>query len=280
MGSLHFSPSSDCIRGASLQESTTLSRPIGHMERNCDHSLKLLALRMMPLFSKLPPSVTTLGWVSGWEIAYKLREITASLDMVRAQPSVDNTELKFAMACANGVASQLHFHHITSHIASFAYSPATLTSKKSGEARTLQDEELHTTWCGLYITAGIYLHRVLGLQDPSEKTYHRYVIHVLKKALTEHLARMKNGRSLSDQILLWQILLGAMSVEMIRREQRLESCDCPLTAFFDKAIWEWSWVARVSSWTDARAVLGRIVWPGAYVDEDLVREIWERSCNK
>jgi hypothetical protein len=266
MHSLNFTPGSGNFWNAYQKGLADLSRPFDQVERNCDFDLKLLTLRMMPLFAKSPPPGTILGWVSGLETINKLRDITKSIDMMRSRPVTDNEEMRLAMSCANGVASQLHIHHITSHVASL-----------SDDENVTQDDEWHTTWCGLYITTSIYFHRVLGLRDPSERTYQTYVIHVLKKAITKHLARMKSGQCNSEKILLWQILLGAINVEMILRDEVSEDHDPPTTVFFDMALWDWSQAVGVEDWSEARDILSEIVWPSLYPEEALLEEIWIRS---
>jgi hypothetical protein len=269
MHSLNFTPGSDNFWTAYQKGLADLSRPFDEVERNCDFDLKVLTLRMMPLFDKSPPSGMTLGWVSGWETINKLRDINESIDMVRSRPVIDSDEMRLVMSCTNGVASQLHVHHITSHVASFR-----------NDENAIRDDEWYTTWCGLYITTSIYFHRVLGLRDPSERTYQNYVIHVLKKAITKHLTCMKSGQCKSEKMLLWQILLGAINVEMILRDEILEDHDPPARAFFDMALWDWSQAVGVESWSAARHILSEIVWPRQYPDEALLEAIWKRSCGR
>jgi hypothetical protein len=38
------------------------------------------------------------------------------------------------------------------------------------------------------------------------------------------------------------------------------------------------WAAEGKTWQDVKGVLGRVVWPGEFPDEDLARGIWELSC--
>lgn len=266
MHSLNFTPGSGNFWNAYQKGLADLSRPFDQVERNCDFDLKLLTLRMMPLFAKSPPPGTTLGWISSWETINKLRDITKSIDMVRSRPVTDNEEMRLAMSCTNGVASQLHIHHITSHVASL-----------SDHENPPQDDEWYTTWCGLYITTSIYFHRVLGLRDPSKRAYQTYVIHVLKKAITKHLVRVKSGQCHSEKILLWQIFLGAINVEMILRDEIAEDHNPSVTAFFDMALWDWSQAVGVEDWSEARDILSEIVWPSLYPEEALLEAIWIRS---
>jgi hypothetical protein len=269
MHSLNFTPGSGDFWAAYKKGLADLSRPFDQVERNCDFDLKLLTLRMMPLFAKSPPAGATLGWVSGQETIHKLRDITESFDIVCSRPTVDNEEVRLAMSCTNGVASQLHVHHITSHVASLTY-----------DESDTRDNEWLTTWCGLYITTGIYFHRVLGLRDLSERTYQNYVVHVLKKAIKEHMSRMRNGGYESKHILLWQILLGAMNVEMMHTEGGPTDYDPSDTDFFDAALGDWGRNAGLYDWSDVRSILSGIVWPRLCSDEDLLKEIWERAVDR
>ncbi|RGP77369.1 hypothetical protein FLONG3_4507 [Fusarium longipes] len=269
MHSLNFIPGSGDFWKAYREGLADISRPFDQVERNCDFDLKLLTLRMMPLFAKLPPAGTTFGWVSGLETIQKLRDITESIDIIRAKPVIDNEETRLAMSCANGVAAQLHVHHITSHVASLKYRDA-----------KIRHDEWSASWCGLYITTGIYLHRVLGLRDPSEKTYQKYIVHVLKKAIAEHMSLIRDGGHGNRMMLLWQIVLGAMHVEMMGREGGPADHDPSDTDFFDAALRDWGQMTSLDEWSSAQSILFEIVWSKSWSGEDLLKDIWERAVEK
>ncbi|KAF4952395.1 hypothetical protein FSARC_12652 [Fusarium sarcochroum] len=255
----------------------TLSRPLNHVERNCNLPLKLLSLRLMPFFSKPVPLGVTLGWVNGRDTIDKLRNITESLDMMYARPDVDHDEVTFAMACTNCVASQLHVDQVASHIASFCYTEDGSAQRGREITRKPLDQELHTTWCGLYIASSIYTHHVLGLREPSGKTSRDYLTHILKKALNNHLAVMGDGQSMSDQLLLWEIILGAISAKEDHQRDG-QGHDTSAVVFFREAIWKWNRAARIGDWSVAKAILMRLAWPEFHASEDSMRQIWEEAC--
>ncbi|EXL40360.1 hypothetical protein FOCG_17127 [Fusarium oxysporum f. sp. radicis-lycopersici 26381] len=254
---------------------TTLSHPLNQIERNCDPSLKLLSLRTMLLFSKPVPPRATLSWINGRDTIERLKAITESLDMMYGKPHIDHDEVQFAMACTNCVASQIHLDQLASHIASFCYTKDELIRKETEVLEKLQEQELRTTWCGLYIASSIYIHRVLGLGEPEETMAHDYIIHVFKKALMKQFGRMGDGRSMSDQLLLWEMMLGAINVTVDS-----QGSDQQATKYFSQAIWQWSRTAQIRNWSDAKAILARIAWPEVNAMEDTARQIWERSCGE
>jgi hypothetical protein len=229
----------------------------------------------MLLFSKPVPPGATLSWINGRDTIERLKAITKSLDMMYAKPYVDHDEVQFAMACTNCVASQIHLDQLASHIASFCYTKDELIRKETEVWGKLQEQELRTTWCGLYIASSIYIHRVLGLGEPEETMTHDYIIHVFKKALMKQLRSMGDGRSMSDQLLLWEMMLGAISVTVDSQGSGQQA-----TKYFSQAIWQWSRTAQIRNWSDAKAILARIAWPEVNAMEDTARQIWERSCGE
>jgi hypothetical protein len=229
----------------------------------------------MLLFSKPVPPQATLSWINGRDTIERLKAITESLDMMYAKPHIDHDEVQFAMACTNCVASQIHLDQLASHIASFCYTKDELIRKETEVLEKLQEQELHTTWCGLYIASSIYIHRVLGLGEPEETMAHDYIIHVFKKALIKQSGCMGDGRSASDQLLFWQMMLGAIYVTVDS-----QGSDQQATKYFSQAIWQWSRTAQIRTWSDAKAILARIAWPAVTAMEDTVRQIWERSCGE
>ncbi|KAM0547501.1 hypothetical protein ACHAPJ_010374 [Fusarium lateritium] len=232
----------------------------------------------MPFFTKPLPSGATLSWINGRDTIEKLRDITKSLDMMHEKPYVDHDEVKFAMACTNCVASQTHVDQVASHIASFCYTKDEWAQKEAEAIKSPHEQDLHTTWCGLYIASSIYVHRILGLREPHEMTTsHGYITYVLKKALMKHLGLMGDGRSMSDQLLLWEIMLGAISVA-VDRMRDCRGSDQSETQFFSQAIWQWSQNAQIIDWSDAKTILTRIAWPEVNATEDMMRHIWERAC--
>ncbi|KAJ4245509.1 hypothetical protein NW762_014018 [Fusarium torreyae] len=232
----------------------------------------------MPFFTKPVPPGATLSWINGRDTIEKLQDITKSLDMMHAKPYVDHDEFKFAMACTNCVASQTHVDQVASHIASFCYTKDEVARKEVMEKP--QEQNLRTTWCGLYIASSIYVHRVLGLREPREMMMsHGYITHVLNKALMGHIGLMGDGKSMSDQLLLWEIMLGAISVA-VDRMQDCQGPDQSETQFFSRAIRQWSENAQIIEWSDAKAILVRIAWPEVNAMEDTVKHIWEQACNR
>ncbi|KAJ4137919.1 hypothetical protein NW765_016829 [Fusarium oxysporum] len=229
----------------------------------------------MLLFSKPVPPRATLSWINGRDTIERLKAITESLDMMYGKPHIDHDEVQFAMACTNCVASQIHLDQLASHIASFCYTKDELIRKETEVLEKLQEQELRTTWCGLYIASSIYIHRVLGLGEPEETMAHDYIIHVFKKALMKQFGRMGDGRSMSDQLLLWEMMLGAINVTVDS-----QGSDQQATKYFSQAIWQWSRTAQIRNWSDAKAILARIAWPEVNAMEDTARQIWERSCGE
>ncbi|KIL88371.1 hypothetical protein FAVG1_08450 [Fusarium avenaceum] len=252
---------------------TTLLHPLNHIERNCDPSLKLLSLRTMLLFSKPVPPQATLSWIDGSDTIERLKSITESLDMMYAKPHIDHDEIQFAMACTNCVASQIHLDQLASHVASFCYTKDESIRKETEVLEGPQGQELHTTWCGLYIASSIYIHRVLGLGEPEETMAPDYIIHVFEKALMKQSRAMGNGRTVSDQLLFWQMMLGAISVTVDSQGSGQQAAK-----YFSRAICQWSQTAQIRTWSDAKAILARIAWPAVSAIEDIVWQIWERSC--
>lgn len=195
--------------------------------------------------------------------------------MMNAKPHIDHDEVQFAMACTNCVASQIHLDQLASHIASFCYTKDESIRKETEFLEKPQEQELHSTWCGLYIASSIYIHRVLGLGEPEETMAHDYVIHVFEKALIKQSRGMGDGRTASDQLLFWQMMLGAISVTVDSQGSGQQA-----TKYFSQAIWQWSRTAQIRTWSDARAILARTAWPAVTAMEDTVRQIWERSCSE
>jgi hypothetical protein len=229
----------------------------------------------MLLFSKPVPPGATLSWINGRDTIERLKAITESLDMMYAKPQIDHDEVRFAMACTNCVASQIHLDQLASHIASFCYTKDELIRKETELLEKLHEQELRTTWCSLYIASSIYIHRVLGLGEPEGTIAHDYVIHVFKKALMKQSGRMGDGRSASDQLLFWQMMLGAITVTV-----HSQGSDQQVTKYFSQAIRQWSRTSQIRTWSDAKAILARIAWPAVNAMEDTVRQIWERSCGE
>lgn len=227
----------------------------------------------MLLFSKPVPPQATLSWIDGSDTIERLKSITESLDMMYAKPHIDHDEIQFAMACTNCVASQIHLDQLASHVASFCYTKDESIRKETEVLEGPQGQELHTTWCGLYIASSIYIHRVLGLGEPEETMAPDYIIHVFEKALMKQSRAMGNGRTVSDQLLFWQMMLGAISVTVDSQGSGQQAAK-----YFSRAICQWSQTAQIRTWSDAKAILARIAWPAVSAIEDIVWQIWERSC--
>ncbi|KAM5345055.1 hypothetical protein ACJ41O_010917 [Fusarium nematophilum] len=264
---LRFGHVPESYRNLSPQDLENLARVDDLVERNCEFDVKLHLLRLIPFFSCPLPTGSNLHWIDGSDTILVIQELTDSIDMVQSKPDACDLENEFAMVCANGVASQLHVQYIASHMRSISHGPSTRHASKPT-----------TTWCGLYISTGLYLLNVLGLRESLDTACQDYVMHIFKRAVTRHLAELKDGRSMSEHVLFWQIFLGAISVEKSYRQGAGDGSS--MGEFFDEAIWKWSRAAGVSRWEDARGVLERVAWRSVDAEEGLAMAIWERACYK
>ncbi|KAL7781885.1 hypothetical protein V8C43DRAFT_297210 [Trichoderma afarasin] len=257
-----------------------LASRLDHVEKNCDLSLKLDTLCLMPFLSRSLQTGTVSPWIDGTDTVRDLRDLTDSLDMIRSKRSFSASENEFASACANGVASKLHVQYVASHIASI--SSCKDIPKVWRQMSTEAVKILKSTWCGLYSASSLYLHYVIGLRNCSEKTLDDYVFHILRDALIRHFAKAKDCMGADGCLLFWQIFLGAISVEIRFRRSasmgsELHTLDSDILDFFDKGIRRWSQACHIRQWVDARATLQNIAWPIIYVDEHIAKAVWERA---
>ncbi|KAL6786326.1 hypothetical protein J3E68DRAFT_216463 [Trichoderma sp. SZMC 28012] len=257
-----------------------LASRLDHVEKNCDLSLKLDTLCLMPFLSRSLQTGTVSPWIDGTDTVRDLRDLTDSLDMIRSKRSFSASENEFASACANGVASKLHVQYVASHIASF--SSCKDIPKVRRQMSTEAVKILKSTWCGLYSASSLYLHYVIGLRNCSEKTLDDYVFHILRDALIRHFAKAKDCMGADGCLLFWQIFLGAISVEIRFRRSasmgsELHTLDSDILDFFDNGIRRWSQACHIRQWVDARATLQNIAWPIIYADEHIAKAVWERA---
>lgn len=257
-----------------------LASRLDHVEKNCDLTLKLDALCLMPFLSPSLQKGAISPWIDGTDTVRDLRDLTESLDMIRSKPSFSESENEFAAACANGVASKLHIQYVATHLASIS------SCKDIPKARRQTSTEAVTvsksTWCGLYSATSLYLHYVLGLRSCSEKTLDDYVFHILRDALVRHFAKTKDCMAADGCLLFWQVFLGAISVEIrFRRSASMSSefhtLDSDMLEFFDQGIRRWSQACHIRQWAGARATLQKIAWPIKYADERIAKAVWERA---
>ncbi|KAL7904153.1 hypothetical protein GGI35DRAFT_464027 [Trichoderma velutinum] len=271
---------SQTYRDIHFEKLLASSSRLDRVEKNCDLSLKLDVLCLMPFLSRSLQTGTMSHWIDGADTIRDLRDLTSSLDMIRSKRSFSDSENVFAAACANGVASKLHVQYIASHIASI--SPCDNTPKIRRQMTTEAVKVLKSTWCGLYSATSLYLHYVLGLRSCSEKSLDDYIFHILRDALMRHSIRAKDCMSADRCLLFWQIFLGAISVEIrFRRSAFMRSeshtLDSSMSDFFDKGIRQWSQACQIRQWADARVALQKIAWPITHADEHIAKAVWERA---
>ncbi|KAI5463580.1 hypothetical protein BGZ63DRAFT_195670 [Mariannaea sp. PMI_226] len=227
---------------------------------------RLKAVALTPFFFGALPQGARIHAVDGFTIIKCLRVVTQSTcpphqKHVRSDPS---------WVWAEGSASRLDLAIVDSHVESL-FGPDKLDPKSDSLGQRLM-----TSWTGIAITAGLYLHCILDLWNAGEPIDHRLfrrlmtmLMHDLEQSVDDEVKD-----EYSSNLWFWKVFIGACSLEwhqMCAYDPAVQT----LSACFDAFIKTWSQISKVSRWVEAERRLLKIAWPTTPA-QDMAERVWHR----
>ncbi|KAH7131665.1 hypothetical protein B0J13DRAFT_610754 [Dactylonectria estremocensis] len=220
----------------------------------------LKIIRLLPYFGGLPTK-KAFHPIDGLPMIECLRVLTTSTTSAKLDCGNDDP----CPIWADGSASRLTLELMKSHISS-------LDDDRDVIFGSLVC--LPTSWCGISITSGLYLHSVLELcngGNPIDARLFRYLILMLMRDLRREIHET-DARGLSD-FWFWKAFVGAFSLakrQLYEYNETLEG----IQYAFNGYIQGWRDNSNVTQWTEAKNRLLRIAWTA---DVPLADTVWETA---
>lgn len=230
---------------------------------------RLRAMRQFPHFFSSPPPGRELRDIDAGPILRHIQRMTMLVDMKYRNETEEPGSARF---WNDGGPSALFLTLINSHAESINLS----STKPHPEGA------LTCTWSAIAATVGIYLNCVLRLWNEGwllEHRLHCRALLVLKRGIgrSERGRRGKvNDRAGSD-LFFWMAFTGVFS---FAHHGAHDNAARALRKWFVERARGWSEAAGVRKWEDALAALGRVAWPTAAADEQLVKKLWETTIRR
>ncbi|KAB5518855.1 hypothetical protein GE09DRAFT_1208189 [Coniochaeta sp. 2T2.1] len=274
-----------------------------------DNQLK--SLTKFPHFFAPPPRGRKPVDIDAASVVEILRDITRYIDGAASHfGRWDDPEDFFVQ----GAPTRLFMHVIDLHVLSFS-------GKVEKKTTTPYDENgsppnFTSSWSGISITLGLYLHTVLGVWNAGRPMSSRLLcrlVQILKRHLVRDRQRLGGKGGLDKGFWFWKAFTAAVSLASARgyaagyasssrsspsssswsSAASASSPDSARTAsaeevcrgiedvevleeWFALAIKKWSKTANVKTWPEARAVLSSVVWPDNCSSEPLAMSVWGR----
>lgn len=226
--------------------------------------IRLRSLKMLPFFfSELPPT-TELVDIDGQGIVDCLVTLTATARL-RSQ-SLDPFDQN--VLWQEGAATRLLLAFVSTHIESIS----------GGRKTSSKCSRLTSSWSGLAITTGLYLHAILqfwNAGEPMAPPLHRRILIILQQDLETSRHHLSSRSRLVSKLWFWKAFVGAVSVER-HVAFDTEGVLVDLGSTYREFVRGWCIVAGVTKWEDARDALRKIVWPETFESEDMAQDLWYR----
>lgn len=153
--------------------------------------------------------------------------------------------------------------------------------------------KLWTSWAGLTVSAGFYLHGPLSLWDARQAVEGRTLLWLTKMSqrdLDDNENDMITG-SVNRSLWFWKLFTMTFSLARASSLARVagtidesiaggEATYEAVHSWARERIHLWSRVTGVTDWDEARDTLSTIVWPDQYPGDVLGKAIWEEAVNR
>ncbi|KAK9780236.1 putative Zn(2)-C6 fungal-type domain-containing protein [Seiridium cardinale] len=250
---------------------------------------RLKAMRMLPhFFCPIPPTRKSTK-INGRPAMDSITQMTNAVDQRNG-----NSGSKYDNRVWNdGAPNQLFVDYVHGHMSSFSEedmtSPYSLSRGKGGR------ESLPSSWGGVAAAGGLYMQSVLNVanvEEPIDSRLIRRLAMVIKRDMDQNVNDMRgqHGKALQD-FWFWKSFVAALALAINERD--LERKKAPWPAVSEEGVWSlqsilrlmesrirtWSEVTNTKEWRDAKAALGRCVWPSVWsVEEERFAEaLWYRA---
>ncbi|KAF4968204.1 hypothetical protein FSARC_4394 [Fusarium sarcochroum] len=240
-------------------------------EGRYSHYLKLKALRMFPAFFNPPRSGAELVDVDVTLIINSLRRVTESCYGRPSKPCQHPKALQDEF-WNQGPASVLYEHLIMAHLHSISYPH----DEQDGPECT-QESGTKASWCGLVISAQIYLEQVVRYWCPFKKEIFLYTMRIFQRDLSLALEKPEAAK-LAD-LLFWEAFVVLLGIDWHEKRGDMDR-DTEFKPFLEGVVREQSRALRLNTWADAREVLSSTTWPAAQAGDTLGKAIWEKAVEE
>ena len=151
---------------------------------------------------------------------------------------------------------------------------------------------LWTSWAGLTVAAGFYLHGPLSIWDTHQAVEGRtlfWLVQMAQRDVDDNEEGMIRGKT-NRALWFWKVFTMAFSLARASSLARVagviersivggEATYEALHSWSRERIRLWSRVTTVVAWTEARKTLATIVWPDSFPGDVLGQAIWEEAVN-
>ncbi|KAF4952818.1 hypothetical protein FSARC_12560 [Fusarium sarcochroum] len=228
-------------------------------------AFKLKALRLCPFFfSPLPPGAQ-LKSADGNFIMKILRELTLGIDQAFVGRFAEPSDARFDSFWRQGPASRLLEEFVIAHVQSIS-----VNGNNAGDSQA-QQSSFTGPWCGIVIASVFYMEHILGVLGAVDKSIHKYAITLFQQDVAMSLADESGPRN--NEFLLWQLLLGLISSRVYQRDKDTRGLSS-ITRFLQKALRQQAQTLGVASWSEAKAMLLKVVWPVRCAEDGFMRDLW------
>ncbi|KAG8361264.1 hypothetical protein FVEN_g1058 [Fusarium venenatum] len=235
-------------------------------EGRLSYSLKLRAFRMLPAFFHPPNSGAQLLDVDIMPYIQGFRKVTDAFCSDLHNVSGKNLNPKADEFWRLGPASVLYDVVIEAHLGSI--------SDDQDQESDAKSSSLTASWCGLIISAQLYLEHIVAVWQDFRKEIYIYTIYLFQREL--RFALSSPQASQVAQLLFWESVLGLISVRSYEKQGVLRQ-DPGLILYFEMIVKTQSQTLRLFTWDDVRRNLGYIAWPSRFSGDSYVRSIWEKA---
>ncbi len=168
--------------------------------------------------------------------------------------------------------------------------PALLMANTDGAQTDDPQPKLTSSWAGMGIATGFYMHGILrlwGSWQIMERRALRWLVGILQADLEQSRADMQSGRQ-SRELWFWKLFTVAFAIEWggklaIQQGGIIQANPADTAAYqatrrwFAQHIRLWGSVAGVSTWRGAKEALSTIVWPETFPDEEIAQAMWDAA---
>ncbi|KAM0350991.1 hypothetical protein ACHAPU_002769 [Fusarium lateritium] len=231
-------------------------------------ALKLQAIRLFPYFFSPLPHGAILGNADVHGIIETLREFTVGLDDVYLNQRDEFSEKTFHGFWRRGPASKILGDYVLAHARSISM------GEDDPENSRTRPTSFTAPWCGMVIASILYMQLVLGALEPVQRRIHKYTVTLFQHDVAITLADKTNPRN--DAFILWQLLVGLVGSQVYLKEEkdrRLLSA----TQFFQTALRKQARLLGISGWSEAKAILSKVVWPVVEQKSGFVKHLWDEA---
>ncbi|KAG8670442.1 hypothetical protein FPOAC1_009856 [Fusarium poae] len=235
-------------------------------EGRFSHSLKLRAFRMLPAFFHPPESGAQLEDVDIIPYIQGFRKVTETFCSGLYTFSGKHLNSRADEFWRLGPASVLYDVVIEAHLDSISYN-----KDEEPDAENLNPT---ASWCGLIISAQLYLEHVVAVWQDFKKEIYIYTIYLFQRELRFALSSPQAPQV--AKLLFWESILGLISIESYEKKGVLDQ-DPGLRLYFEAIVKTQSQTLGTSTWDDVRSNLAHIAWPSKFPGDSYVKGIWEKA---